>query len=535
MSRASAVLVALVALAAPAAPVARAAPRPAPAAPATAAGKSAPRIAAQLERLFDRWQIEEASLLVAALPKEMLESPRLLGARAELLFLGGDYPGALALLTRLPAPGPRQRSLRALVEATLEVVKGYVEFRSPQGHFRIHTTPGKDEILAPFAAETLEAIRSAIAEDLGFAPADPIRVEIYPGVETLSKVSTLSATEIERTGTIALCKYNRLMIVTPRALLRGYSWQDTLAHEYIHLAVSRLSQNGVPVWIHEGLAKHFEARWRLPAGAPPPLSPSQEHLLAEALRTGRFIAWERMHPSMAKLPNQQAAALAFAQVQTVVDFIAKSGKGAPLRKLIEELQAGRSDTLAIARVTDLDERRFEKAWRGYLRSMGLRRLTGLVPPELSFGKPLTKEQRLAAVRELKAQGFLRLADMMRTRNLTRAAILEYEKARSLLGLRDDLVANHLARAYLEISSPAQAIAALLPVLEYYPEFPGPQVTMGLAYLKSGDDSLAEQHLRFALRVNPFDPEIHCGLAQALKTREPKQAQRHAGLCARLSP
>ena len=48
------------------------------------------------------------------------------------------------------------------------------------------------------------------------------------------------------------------MAVTPRALLRGYPWRDTLAHEYVHLVISRLSHNRVPVWLHEGLAEHVQ-------------------------------------------------------------------------------------------------------------------------------------------------------------------------------------------------------------------------------------------------------------------------------------
>ena len=41
-------------------------------------------------------------------------------------------------------------------------------------------------------------------------------------------MSTLTEKEIETTGTIALCKYGKLMIVTPRATVFGYPWMDTL-------------------------------------------------------------------------------------------------------------------------------------------------------------------------------------------------------------------------------------------------------------------------------------------------------------------
>ena len=55
-------------------------------------------------------------------------------------------------------------------------------------------------------------------------------------------MSPLTEDEIETTGTIALSKYNKLMVVSPRATLFGYPWMDTLAHEYTHLVVSRGSR-----------------------------------------------------------------------------------------------------------------------------------------------------------------------------------------------------------------------------------------------------------------------------------------------------
>jgi cytochrome c-type biogenesis protein CcmH/NrfG len=75
---------------------------------------------------------------------------------------------------------------------------------------------------------------------------------------------------------------------------------------------------------------------------------------------------------------------------------------------------------------------------------------------------------------------------------------------------------------------------LLPVLEYYPDLPGPQVTMGIACLRSGEATRAEQHLKVALRLNPFNPEIHCNLVQALKARSTEESKRYATLCARLT-
>src|SRR5439155_1682145 len=103
------------------------------------------------------------------------------------------------------------------------------------------------------AASEVEALVKERADD-----ADVLF--LYGEVADLAKVSTLTLKEIETSGTIALCKFNRLMIVSPRALVRGYPWLDTLAHEFTHFVVSRASHNTVPIWFHEGLAKFEEQR-----------------------------------------------------------------------------------------------------------------------------------------------------------------------------------------------------------------------------------------------------------------------------------
>ena len=65
-----------------------------------------------------------------------------------------------------------------------------------------------------------------------------------------SRATSLTIRQIETSGTIAVCKYHRLMIISPLAAASGYSWADTLAHEFIHLVIQK-SRNTVPIWLHE--------------------------------------------------------------------------------------------------------------------------------------------------------------------------------------------------------------------------------------------------------------------------------------------
>ena len=59
---------------------------------------------------------------------------------------------------------------------------------------------------------------------------------------------------------------------------------DTISHEYVHYVITRKWGKQIPLWLHEGLAKYLEARWRNAKYKDKQdyLSPSFKKLLAEA-------------------------------------------------------------------------------------------------------------------------------------------------------------------------------------------------------------------------------------------------------------
>ena len=315
-------------------------------------------------------------------------------------------------------------------------------------HFVIWHKPGKDDLLAPYALDALEKAMAALGDDLGWRPTEPVRVEIYPEVADLARVSTLTLKEIETSGTIALCKYNRLMIVSPRALVAGYPWLDTLNHEYTHYVVTRISHNTVPIWLHEGIAKFEERRWRGPSGGG--LTPVMEHLLATGLAHKHLITFAEMHPSMAKLPSQEDTALAFAEVYTVVEYLHEQDGWAGAARAHRALRATASrSTRAVA------ELRASGA-PGCARKK-LRMHPGLLPAETELrfkkggGKPTeASEDDSARIGEERARKLARLGGMLRARHRLAAAATEYEKAQVIVGAGHPSVANKLARTYLEL-------------------------------------------------------------------------------------
>lgn len=262
--------------------------------------------AREIDDLLDDSAIAEARALVISLDALFGDDPAVLWARGNLAFHEGRYAEALVALDGAVA-GTRNeqvRALRDLVASTAEVVDGFERYTTSLGHFEILHHPS-DAVLLPWADRTLEGMYHELGYDLGFWPEPPIRVEFYPRAQYLAQTSSLRLEAIETSGTIALCKYNKLMITSPRGTARGYGWLDTMSHEYVHYAVSHMTQRSLPIWLHEALAKYLEARWS--GSRTMTLEPSREDLLGERIAEGTLITFEQMHPSMAYLPSPEDA------------------------------------------------------------------------------------------------------------------------------------------------------------------------------------------------------------------------------------
>jgi tetratricopeptide (TPR) repeat protein len=505
-----------------------------PAARAGKGGASAEEIARtarEAEQLLDEWRFTAARARVADLMRMAPEVPQTLYLKGYEHFLEGDYADAVHELDRsltLAPTGPgslNTKQLHELAVAARDAVDGHKEERS--GHFIIRA-PAVDAVLLPYARDALEASYRALHDDLGFDAELPVRVEFYKSPSDLASVSSLSQAEVARTGTIALCKWGRLMVTSPRALATGYPWLDTINHEFVHYAVSQLTHDHAPVWLQEGLAKFLERRWREPAGGRIP--PAMEHLLAKALRTGKLITFEAMHPSMAKLPSAEDATLAFAEVANAVAYL-YAQKGAPgLRDAIKRVADGADAREAVAGAAGVAWPEFERGWRGFMVAQKYVTFPAIDIPTThirkanaiaSQRKPNEEEALSASTKMAPPFRFLRLGNMLLRRGRPRAAVVEYEKgAKAATGKRGDPGAAawvfpvKLGRTYLQLGEPDRALKAVEPVKALYPDLPWPLVIAGSAYLAKGALPEAAAAARAAIANNPFDPEAHCTLADA---------------------
>lgn len=491
---------------------------PALVAPALAQGGVSNTVSAIGARL-EAWDIEGADRLARELERVQPDDPATRFMLGRVAFEQGRYEQAVKLLGAALGPSASRNPDYQLAQAAYEQAQGTVVEES--AHFSVRYRPGKDAALVPYTLETMERAYEALTADLGFAPEGKTRIEFYPSPKTLAKVSSLSEEAIRTTGTIALCKYNRLMVTSPRALWTGYEWLDTLVHEFVHLLVSKKSGNTIPIWLHEGLAKYLETRWRGEAGQA--LDPAMEAMLVQAAKKKQLIPFERMHPSIALLPSQEEAALAFAEVNSAIEYIDQRAGRKGLRTLIEAMRDGATDRDAVAKALGVPFTRFEADWR---RSLEIRPMPKVAP---ALEKLVFKDEKvvvdekerekawdrgeLGTIPNDDARRHAHLGELLRARDKLAAAAVQYEKAIALAGPTHPALARKYALTKLALGQPAEAEKVVRASLAAFPNEEVNHLVLGRLLVASGRAAQAREHLLVANRQDPFDPVIHEALVQ----------------------
>lgn len=469
------------------------------------------------DALLDAWDIPAATALIDQLEAKSPDSLDVLYLRARLDFFEGRYAQAVQRLDQAIAQAPRAdfQQMRELVAATHKVTENYKRFRSPKGYFEIAVEPGKDEVLLPFAFEALDIAYEEFAKELGYAPPTPVRVEVYPRTSTLADVSILTEQEIRTSGTIALCKYNRLMITSPKALMRGYEWVDTLIHEYVHYVVNQKTGSRVPIWMHEGLAKFLERRWRGPDAHR--LAPSTEKLLQERVAKNDLITFEQMHPSMAKLPSQEDAAVAFAEVYTAMEYLRNAAGPDAFRQMLDLIVGGMDAQRAFAKVLNTTFPGFERDWRKSLHE----RAPSSYPEDAGFEdrlvfKDTAPKTELNEIPQPKARDHMHLGEMLQARDRFDAAIVQYHKAEAIAGQHNPVLQTRIAQSFIALGKPQNAYDALTPIIRNFPGYVTTWIMLGKAAAALGKWQEAKEFLVEAARINPYDPDVHAELARVYR-------------------
>jgi tetratricopeptide (TPR) repeat protein len=468
-----------------------------------------------VETEIDSMRVVEARELVEALDPTVAQQPRARYLRGRLLFFEGRYREALAEL-RAAIEGARAELGWKLLRDQIEIASGAFEGLEtepgPSGEFVYRFTPGVDRLLVPYADRALSAQLDALADAFDDRPRRRIEIDLLPNVETLAAASGLAVEQIERTGTVGVTKYGRIMMLTPRVLANGFPWLDTLAHELTHVMITRASRGRAPIWLHEGIAKLHERLWQgQPSGL---LSPEEAYLLDRAARERRLIPLRRFHPSVAHLPNQEDATLAYAQVLSFLSYLDQRNEGKWIPRLLAMIGSGQSVDEAFVTLTHSPLRRHYMWWRQ--AASGTRQTpvpaVGFMERRFKRGAA-TGQPGVESVLSLDVRRHLRVGDLLRLRGHVKAAAIQFRRALSLSDSPSPAITDRLAACLLDLGNHQEAADLLSGMVRLYPAHAEAFVQLGRALAAQKQSEPAADALERGNAVNPFHPGVHCLLAE----------------------
>jgi hypothetical protein len=425
------------------------------------------------------------------------DSPALSLERARLAIYLGECDRAQAILSNPSLTESREgASLAELAKSCAgATAAGLVIEDKPRGVW-LRLQDDADRALAPFLFEVAARARDTVAKEIGIDLPRPLRIDLVRDLFSLSAVSGLPLKAAETTGTLAVARWGRVIMLSPRAPVQGYPWQDTLAHEITHLLVTRATRDFAPLWMQEGLAKRFEVRWREPRPFDRP--DWADTGARNAALDGRSVGIDKLGPSIAMLPTPEAAGTAFAEVTSFMHFFIEQNGEPALRLLFADLRGNGADgpDAALLSVTGYGLSEWNRRWQRFLREpvKAAPDSSAAPAPPLRAQRELGRRARLADL--LDARGYGRQSASEVEPLLTTAARLPQVRERAARGLYragDDSGAEHALGAVTEIDG------------LYGPWF----ALAGRGFKRRGQLAESESAFTLGLSVDPLSEEVAC--------------------------
>jgi hypothetical protein len=376
-----------------------------------------------------------------------------------------------------------------------------------------------DRSLVPIIGETVALQREVLAKDLGVVMPKPSRVDVVRDQFSLAALTGLPHQAAQTTGTVAIAKFGRVIMLSPRAPTLGYSWRDTLAHELTHLALTRGTLDRAPLWLQEGVAKREETRWR--AHSPTDDVIAADAVAAVGLAKGLGRPLDGIGPSIALLPSAREAMVVYAEVTSFVRFISGDRAGAPgaptdvetLPKIVKAYARGLDTDAALKEVTGKDLKAWNGVWKPWVATQPTK-----LPKSLGLDSPApgSKESKEAAKNAHGDGRTFRIGELLLGRGHARAARTRLDPlAARLVG--DPLVSSRAASARL-LDGDASGALRLLDPTNLLGDLGSFWAVRGEA-LRATGGSVPDIVTAYTTAVahDPFLEPVACGWADALTT------------------
>lgn len=231
---------------------------------------------------------------------------------------------ALSALALPAAAEPAEAPPQAELTPTVPVVPIEVPAAA---RMEVVATPGAAAGVARSLAHHLDDEREELETLLGGLDAGPMEIRFAYGREEFAALQPRGASVPGWAAGVAWPSLG-LVVIDAQASGRHGEVRSVLRHELAHVALGRLVEGPVPRWFSEGFAQLYAHEWSL----------SRSTTLARASAADALIPIADLDRGWPSSPTE--ADLAYAQSVSLVSWLATSGDGRALQRLVHRLQSG---------------------------------------------------------------------------------------------------------------------------------------------------------------------------------------------------
>lgn len=395
------------------------------------------------------------------------------------------------------------------IKNTLDLTDTFAEFTTTTTE-RFHLVIHRDEsaLLAPYLGALAERAYDALSTRYGYAPATPIRIEVFPAHADFS-VRTVGIAGI---GALGVSFGPVIAMDSPSARQRGeFNWGSTLWHEIAHTFHLGLTEHRVPRWFSEGLAVYEERRAQQGWGDDASVG------FLVAFREDRLLPVSELNNGFVRPAYPQQIIHSYYQASLVCEFIERESGPNALTAMLHAFRDRKNTSEAIEAVVGMDEGEFDRAFLQYMRQRFAPAMAAIGdwspgPPE-AVARPILVRRAESEPRSFPAQ-FRAARALYDEGNLADAATY-FERARALFPdyAAPDSPYWYLAAIYKETGRVRDAIRMLESLTEINANDYRSYVELAQLREQSADLSGAAQALESAQYVDPYDAESHARMAQ----------------------
>jgi len=125
-----------------------------------------------------------------------------------------------------------------------------------------------------------------------------------------------------------------------------------LRHEYVHLAVNRITDGNCPIWFYEGLSEYIAQD----------MFEHEREILKKAVQRGEYFSIAQLGEFFQNPTDSSRRQLAYLEAGSIVGFVVNNYGLEQLRQLLKHLRDGLSIEEAIMAILEVNIARLESMW-----------------------------------------------------------------------------------------------------------------------------------------------------------------------------